>query len=337
MSATTAKGISERTQKLLRDALVWDDHGCMPLRPNDTSFLPQLSRYHDSGTDIISLNVGFDVVPWDNTVRMLASFRHWVRLHADRYILIETVADVRRAKAEHKLGVTFDIEGGCSLTEQLSMVELYHDLGVRWMLIAYNRNNALGGGCQDEDTGLTAFGRQVMDEMRRVGMVLCCTHTGHRTTMDVMEYTRNPVIFSHSNPTAVRAHRRNIGDDVIKACASTGGVIHINGIGDFLGKNDARSETMVRHIDYVVNLVGARHVGLGFDYVFDQAELDEFLKKNPQSFPPEDGYGSSTMNIARPEQMPEITEGLVKLGYKDADILGILGGNHLRVAEQVWK
>jgi len=152
-----------------------------------------------------------------------------------------------------------------------------------------------------------------------------------------MERTKNPVIFSHSNPLAIHKHRRNIRDDAIKACAKTDGVVHINGIGDFLGKNDSRSETMVRHIDYVVNLVGARHVGLGFDFVFDQAELEDYLKQNPQLFPAEDGYGSGAMNIAKPEQMPEIVEGMVNLGYKDADIIGILGGNHLRVAERVWK
>ena len=180
----------------------------MPLRPDDEVFLPELARYHRAGTDVVSLNVGFDAVPWENTVRMSAHFRHWVRRHAADYKLIETVADVVQAKAEGKLGITFDIEGGCSLTEQLSMVELYYDLGVRWMLFAYNLNNALGGGCQDDDQGLTTFGRQVLDEMARVGMVACCTHTGFRTTMDVMQYSTNPVIFSHSNPLGVWKHKR---------------------------------------------------------------------------------------------------------------------------------
>jgi membrane dipeptidase len=310
MSASTDHATSQRATDLLRDSLVWDNHGCMPLRPDDEDFLPQLARYHRAGTDVVSLNVGFDAVPWDNTVRMLAHFRHWVRRHAADYILVETVGDVMRAKAEHKLGITFDIEGGCSLTEQLSMVELYYDLGVRWMLMAYNLNNALGGGCQDDDHGLTAFGRLVLEEMARVGMVACCTHTGWRTTMDVMERSTNPVIFSHSNPLGVWQHKRNIRDDVIKACAATDGVVGINGIGLFLGANDARTETVVRHIDYVANLVGPEHVGLGFDYVFDRAELDEYLAKNPHIFPPSEGYGV---------------------------LQAILGGNHLRVAQRVWK
>jgi membrane dipeptidase len=336
MTLSTDHPISDHAAALLRESVVWDNHGCMPLRPNDASFLPQLARYHRSGTDVVSLNVGFDAVPWENTVRMLAHFRHWIRQHASDYILIETVGDVMQAKTEGKLGITFDIEGGCSLVDQLSMVELYYDLGVRWMLIAYNRNNSLGGGCQDDAQGLTAFGRSVLDEMARVGMVVCCSHTGWRTTMDVMEYSSNPVIFSHSNPLGVWQHKRNIRDDVIKACAAKDGVVAINGIGTFLGQNDSRSETMVRHIDYVVNLVGPEHVGIGIDYVFDRAELDEYLAKNPHIFPPSEGYGT-LQNIVDPEQLPVVADQLLSMGYSDDDLRAILGGNHLRVAQRVWK
>lgn len=336
MSASSALAAHPEASALLRDALVWDNHGCMPLRPDDTAFLPQLARYAQAGTDIVSLNVGFDALPWEHTVRVAAHFRHWIRQHGDQYLLIDSAADVLRAKAEHKLGVTFDIEGGCSLAGQLSMVELYYELGVRWMLVAYNRNNALGGGCQDDDQGLTAFGRAVMDEMARVGMVVCCSHTGWRTTMDVMRYSKNPVIFSHSNPLGVWKHKRNIRDDVITACAATDGVIALNGIGAFLGQNDARTETLVRHIDYVVNLVGARHVGLGFDYVFDRGELEEYLTKHPDVFPPAEGYGLP-MNMVEPEQLPELVTRLLEMGYSDEDLRAILGGNHLRVAQRVWK
>jgi membrane dipeptidase len=308
----------------------------MPLRPDDDTFLPQLARYRRAGTDVVSLNVGFDAVPWENTVRMLAHFRHWVRQHSADYILIDTVGDVMQAKAEGKLGISFDIEGGCSLNDQISMVEMYYDLGVRWMLFAYNRNNSLASGCQDDDHGLTAFGRQVLDEMARVGMVVCCTHTGFRTTMDVMEYSSNPVIFSHSNPLGVWKHKRNIRDEAIKACAGTDGVVAINGIGAFLGQNDVRTETVVRHIDYVANLVGAEHVGIGFDYVFDRAELDEFVAKNPHMFPPSEGYGVR-QNLVEPEQLPAVADQLLAKGYSDDDVRAIVGGNHLRVAQRVWK
>lgn len=327
--------LSATTREIFERALVWDNHGCMPLRSHDASFLPQLDRYRRAGVDVVTLNVGLDALPWQDAVLMLAHFRHWLRQHSDRYLLVERLEDIERARREAKLGVMFDLEGGCALNGQLSMVELYYDLGVRWMLFAYNRSNALGGGCQDDDGGLTPFGRQVLQEMARVGMVTCCSHVGPRTAMEIIEHSSKPVIFSHSNPKGLRDHPRNVDDDTIRACARSGGVIAINGIGDFLGNNDASTGLIVRHIDYVVQLVGADHVGLGLDYVFDQDELDDFVRRHPQTFPPEQYSGG--MRIAQPEQIPEIVEGLLRLGYSDDRLKKIMGANHLRVAQQVWK
>ena len=327
---------SAAAQHILADNLAWDNHGCMPLRGNDTEFLPQLARYRDSGFNVVSLNVGFDAVPWENTLLVMAAFRGWIKQHPDDYLLIETTGDIERAVTEGKLGVFFDLEGGSVLADQLSMVQMYYDLGARWMLIAYNQNNSLGGGCQDDDQGLTAFGREVLNEMARVGMVACCSHTGYRTTMDVMEYSSNPVIFSHSNPLALREHKRNITDDAIRACAATGGVVCLNGVGIFLGENDSRSETIARHIDYVVEQAGIDHVGIGLDYVFDMEELIEYVRQNPDTFPPEGGYAEG-VKFVEPEQAPEIVDALLGLGYRSEDIAKILGGNLLRVARVVWK
>jgi membrane dipeptidase len=157
------------------------------------------------------------------------------------------------------------------------------------MLMAYNLASPVGGGCMDpEDGGLTAFGRSLIDEMERVGMVVCCTHTGHRTAADVLSRATRPVIFSHSNATAVHHHARNIDDGLIKACAATGGVIGLNGIGEFLCPLGAdMTEAFVMHCDHVVQLVGPAHVGLAFDHVFDIDELENYLRANPTMFPPE--------------------------------------------------
>lgn len=328
--------ISTAAKHILAGTLAWDNHGCMPLRAGDTEFLPQLARYRDAGFNVVSLNAGFDAVPWENTLLVLATFRNWIKQHNEDYLLIETTGDIERAFREEKLGVFFDLEGGCVLNDQLDMVEMYYDLGARWMLIAYNQNNSLGGGCQDDDQGLTAFGREVLDEMARVGMVACCSHTGYRTTMDVMEYSSKPVIFSHSNPLGLWEHKRNITDDAIRACAATGGVVCLNGVGIFLGENDASSETIARHIDYVAEKAGIDHVGIGLDYVFDMEELNEYLRQNPDTFPPEGGYAEG-VKFVEPEQAPEIVDALLGLGYQSEDIAKILGGNLLRVARDVWK
>src|SRR6185369_12991024 len=99
-----------------------------------------------SRVDVASLNIGFDLTSIEANMRMLAHFRHWLQLHPDRYSLATSVGDIHRARAEGKLAVVFDLEGGCGVGDQISMISLYYALGVRWMLIAYNRNNTLGGG-----------------------------------------------------------------------------------------------------------------------------------------------------------------------------------------------
>jgi membrane dipeptidase len=321
--------------ELLRDSIVWDNHACLPLRPSDDRFLPQLERLRETGVTVVSLNVGFDVEPIEKHVRMLARFREWVRQRPDAYLLVERIEDVYAAKATGRLGVFFDIEGAKAVDDQLSLISFYYDLGVRWMLIAYNRSNRAGGGCLDAlDGGLTEFGARVVDEMARVGMVTCCSHTGERTSLDVIEHAKNPVIFSHSNPRALWDHPRNIRDHVIRACAAKGGVICINGVGAFLGANDTRSETVARHIDYVAKLAGIEHVALGLDYVFDNEEVLAYLRAHPETFGRD--ASSPEVRFVAPEQIPEIALCLEAMGYAGSDIQRVLGLNLLRVAA-VWK
>ncbi|MEM1112812.1 MAG: membrane dipeptidase [Pseudomonadota bacterium] len=320
---------------LFRDALVWDSHQCMPLRPDDVSFLPELTRCKAAGCDVVSLNIGFDLYPWEQGVKMLATFRQWLKANSASYVLIDTIDDIDRAQRENKLAVTFDIEGGLALDEHLPMVELYYDMGVRWMLFAYNKNNSLGGGCNDEPMGLSDFGRRVVREMERVGMVICCSHVSHETAMDIMEMADRPLIFSHSNPAGVTSHYRNVKDEAIKACAQTGGLIAVNGIGDFLGDQHSRTETIVRHIDYCAQLVGDEHVAIGTDYCFDQQELVDYLAQHPDVF--DANMGANGVGLVTPEQIPEIAEHLLKMNYSEQAVRNILGENHRRVARAVWR
>ena len=323
-------------EKLLRSSIVWDNHGCMPVaRPHDMTFMPQLQRYRRAGVSAVMLNVGFGDMGIEEHIRTLASLRHWLKARPDEYILLESADDVDRAHATGRLAVGFDIEGANAIADQPSLLSLYYDLGVRWMLLAYNNSNRVGGGCQSEDLGLTAFGREVITEMERVGMQVCCSHTGHRTAREVFEVATKPVIFSHSNPSAVFRHPRNIPDDLIYACASTGGVIGINGIGSFLGKNDNSSETFARHVDHVAQLVGPQHVALGLDYVFDTQEMDDYLSTMSHTFPAELGYEKGVRLVA-PEQIEAIVATLQTWGYSDADLRALLGGNLMRIAKTVW-
>nr|WP_316640435.1 membrane dipeptidase [uncultured Roseateles sp.] len=337
MNADLDADLPSRAAALVSRSLVWDNHACMPLRPHAPAFLPQLERYRTTGTNVVMLNVGFGDQGIEEHIRMLASMREWLTTHSERYRLIETVDDIHSARAAGQLAVGFDIEGANAIADQVSMVRLYRDLGVRWMLIAYNRNNRAGGGCQDEDSGLTEFGRRMIDAMEEVGMVLCCTHSGYRTALEAMAYARGPTIFSHSNARALKDHPRNIGDELIRACAAKGGVVGINGIDLFLNdSHEASGRAVAEHVDHVAQLVGVEHVGLGLDYVFDQQELDDYLENMKLTFPASLGYQAG-INMMAPEAIPGTVEALLRRGYRDAHIEAILGGNWMRIARQVWK
>jgi membrane dipeptidase len=320
----------------LRSMLVWDNHACMPLKPHDTSFLPQLQRHRDAGADVVIVNVGYGDDGVEQHLRMLASMRGWLEAHSRDFRLIEGVDDIDAARAAGQLAVGFDIEGANAIGDQLSLLGLYRDLGVRWMLLAYNRNNRAGGGCQDDDPGLSDFGRAMLREMARVGIVACCSHTGYRTAREAIDESPTPVIFSHSNARALVDHPRNIPDDLIRACAARGGVVGVNGIGIFLGDNDASVDNVARHVLHMLDLVGSEHVGIGLDYIFDASELDAEIAANPDKFPPHLGY-SAGIAMTPPEQLPALADALSRRGVDDEAIARIFGGNWLRVARQVWR
>ncbi len=326
---------------LIRSAVVWDNHACMPLRAED-GFLPQLSRHKQSGHTVVSLNVGYDAMSFESNVRVIAHFRHWIRRHADEYMLIERAADVHEAKRSGRLGICFDLEGAAALGDQLSMVELFYDLGVRWMLMAYNKKNSVGGGCL-EAGGLTGLGRSVLDEMRRVGMVPCCSHTSWETAQEVIAYVDGPVIFSHSNAHAVHANPRNIPDHLAKACAASGGVVGVVGYGPFIGSRadgtvDNSTAGLFRHLDHFVQLVGPEHVGLGIDYVFDIEEVLQYYSAHPDVLPASAGYSAEVAGaMTEPERLPALVQTMIDHQYPQEAIVQILGGNHLRVAEACWR
>jgi membrane dipeptidase len=331
-----AWSVSDKAAELHRKCLVWDqtlpwiDFG----RPQMKE--AALPRYKASGVDFVSLTVASDESGVPETIRTIAKERAFLRAHPD-FVFCETADDIVDAKKQGKLGVNFHFQGTNPFGRSLEMVALYYKLGVRHALMAYNQKNSIGDGCHERtDGGLTRMGVALVREMNRVGMMVDVSHTGYRTTMDVFGNAQGPVIFSHSNPRALNNHPRNIADDQIKACAASGGVIGVNGIGVFMAENDASTELLLRQIDYLVQLVGPRHVGIGLDWVYDLQALLDVVDREAARYP-DKSYQRRDMKIADPEQLPGLTEGMLNKGYKEGDIEGILGGNWLRVARQVWK
>jgi membrane dipeptidase len=336
MTSEKSMSVSTKAQSLLDSEVIWDAHS--GFMPDPAADLRNLQIWRDAGVNYLSVDVGFDLLPWEKTVATLAYFRHWILERPAEYALVSSVDEILAAKAEGKLAITFDIEGMNALNGRIEMVEFYHRLGVRQILFAYNRNNLAGGGCHDADTGLTGFGRQVIDEMNRLGLFVDVTHTGYRTSMEAMEYTDRPTIFSHSNPKALCGHGRNITDEQIKACARTGGIIAIVGLNRFLGEGRTDSERLADHIEYLVDLVGPRHVGIGLDYAFpvDVAGIDRIITDNPQ-FWPKNEYPEGATTYSAPAQMPELIDVLLRRGQPERAVRDIMGGNFMRLAREIWK
>ena len=244
----------------------WDMLVCASQSPK-SDLLRTLSPYRNAGMSSIALNVADAGRTLEHAIRTISHYRSQIAKYSEELLLVETPSDIEEAARSERMGLFFNVEGALSLGEQIDLVRVYYDLGVRWMALAYNRKNAFGFGCHDDvDEGLSALGVELVDAMDAVGMIKCCSHAGYRTALEVFERNTRPCIFSHSNPLKLAKHRRNVPDELIKAVARTDGVIGITGVNVFMGTVQPTVDDMFAQIDYVVNLVGETHVGIGLDY-----------------------------------------------------------------------
>ncbi|MFT4076737.1 MAG: membrane dipeptidase [Asticcacaulis sp.] len=294
-----------------------------------------------AGVTFTSVTIASDELTIEGPIRWLAASRNQILSQPERYVLAQSVADIRRAKAEGKSAINFHFQGTNSLLGDLDMVETYKQLGIGHMLLAYNSRNLVGDGChEDSDVGLSRFGKALVAEMNRVRMMVDVTHCGFRTSMDAIECASAPVVFTHSNAHALWGHQRNITDEQAKACAQTGGVIGINGVGLFLSETrfDMSPEIIGRHIDYFAELVGPQHLGLGLDSVFNIPHfLTNFASVGRDKKYPVGGYLTSNKpSFAGPDVIPQVAHWLLGRGWSVSDVRGILGENWLRVLETIW-
>mgnify|MGYP000309279420 CR=1 FL=1 len=226
--------------------------------------------------------------------------------------------DVTAAHAAGEMAVLLNIEGAEGLQGSLALLRNYYRLGVRMMGLVWNHRNEAGDGVGELEAGggLTRFGREVVREMNRLGMLIDLAHITPRGFFEVLELSQDPVLFTHGNCHALHAHPRNLTDEQIKALAAQGGVFGISFVASFMGKETATLSTVADHIDHVCQLLGnADHVGLGSD--FDGADMPPGLE-----------------DVTR---LPHLTAELLRRGYGEADLAKLLGGNYLRVFRRVLR
>jgi len=317
----------------------WEAHACLPLHPQ-ASFAP-IDRLRAAGVNYVSINVGMDMNPLSQVMAVMAGFRASIFAQPDRYLLASSIADIERAQANGQIAIGFDLEGAMPLLEQPDMAALYASLGVRQIHFAYNRNNSVADGCHDVARGLTPLGRRMVRAVNAAGLLMDCSHTGRRCSLDIMAASTRPVIFSHANPLALVEHGRNITDEQIRACAGTGGVVCVSGVSFFLGHASPTVHDVARHAAYVAGLVGVQHVGIGLDISFPQPELDD---DPPGSYDPgywwpkAAGYDRAISCAAYTpiDTWQLLAQALQDTGMTMAEAALVMGGNMLRVAGQTW-
>ncbi len=377
LALNSASDISPKARELHFRSLVVDTHDDTTQRLLDPHFDIAV-RHTDGGIDIPRMREGnldgifFSIwIPGTVTgpeavrraLEQITAVRSMVEHNSSALALAVTADEVRRAHAGRKIAVLMGVEGGHMINSDLDNLRKFHALGVRYMTLTHSVNDEWADSSTDKPThdGLTDFGKQVVREMNRLGMMVDISHVADKTFYDALAVSEAPLIASHSSCRALCNAPRNMTDDMIKALAAKGGVIQINYHVGFLsqefrdaenshvgmdkeieaeskkrcGENEAcqliELEKIVRemmaqgklprvewtkiidHIDHAVKLVGADHVGLGSD--FDGAVMP---------FGMEDA-----------SHLPQITDALLNKGYSESDIQKILGGNTLRLMEQV--
>ncbi|MDE0674333.1 MAG: membrane dipeptidase [bacterium] len=239
-----------------------------------------------------------------------------------------------------RLGVAFHFQDTAPLGENLNLVEAYRDLGVRMIQLTYNDRNAVGGGCMDlHDGGLTAFGRELIGAMNQLGIVVDLSHGGDRTTLEAIEASSAPAVFSHSNVRRLFNHPRNITDRQIRAVAQGGGLVGVNAVASFLradGKLSTLSD-LLDHIDCLVEMIGADHVCLGLDFWSGpEVDFEEWNRTGRWSSDDLSGFVDWPTDISGPGHFPRLREGLASRGHSTEDIAAIMGDNWARLFRRLW-
>lgn len=283
----------------------------------------------------------------ENARETLTRIGEWNRLfevHDDLIMPVHQAGDVSRAKATGRVGILFGFQNPSPIEDDIALVEVFHQLGVRFMQLSYNNQSLLATGCYEtDDPGITRFGRQAIAEMNRVGLVVDMSHSAERSTLEAIEISQRPIVISHANPSAFQPALRNKSQQVLKALADSGGLLGFS-LYPFHLKDGPRCtlEAFTEMVAHTAELMGVERIGLGTDLCLNQPlEVLEWMRNGRWSKQIDYGEGS-TSNAGWPDPLPWfrhsgdfpiLTEGLRASGFGEDDIARIMGGNWLSFFE----
>ena len=306
-----------------------------------------------AGVTCVFQNAGEEGNQIKRLIKRLAHFTYATDMMREFVRRAATPDDIIEAKKENGHALYLSGNGvplpqdWVSLEEELRYIEIFFQLGIRMMHLTYNRRNVIGDGVgETSDGGLSDFGRAVVKEMNRVGVIVDISHSGWQTSLEAAQVSERPMVASHSTVASIHKHIRSKPDAVIKAIADTGGYIGICCIPRYLG-GTGNIAAMMKHIDYVVKKFGASHVGIGTDVAytsdFSSAEKDKIPpfrqgRTRWEALWPSDSYqeNEEMRQSMAWTNWPLFTVGMVQMGYSDDDIQKIIGGNAMRVARAAF-
>ncbi|MEJ6398975.1 membrane dipeptidase [Yoonia sp. 208BN28-4] len=294
-------------------------------------------QMREGGVDAVHVTIAYHE-NFRETVLNFEAWNRWFELYPDLIMKGLWASDVDRAKAEGKTAIFFGFQNPSPIEDDIGLVEIVHTLGARFMQLTYNNQSLLATGCyEDDDTGITRMGRQVIKEMNRVGLVVDMSHSADRSTIEAADLSQRPIAITHANPADWHPARRNKSDDVIRAVTSNGGMLGFSVYPHHLkGGTDCTLQDFCEMIARTADKFGTEHLGIGTDLCQDQPDsIVEWMRVGRWS--KEIDYGEGSAAAPGFPDMPgwfqdnrhfdTIETGLRQTGMNDAEVAGIMGDN----------
>jgi membrane dipeptidase len=285
------------------------------------------------------------VCVWENfrdTMLNIARFKRDIAAHSDILMQVHTAADIVTAKETGKTGIILGFQNTSALEDRVDSLVLYHALGVRVIQLTYNTQNLVGAGCWEEhDGGLSGFGREVVEEMNRLGMLVDLSHVGAKTADDAVRHSKRPCAYSHICPAGLFDHPRNKSDAALRFIVEKGGFVGVATYPPFM-KSGANTtlDDCIDVFEYVINLCGEGNVGIGTDFTEDQDEaFFDWLRHDKgyaRRMVPTRGTAPFVKGMEDTSTYPNLTRAMQKRGWSETRIRGVLGGNWLRFLGEAW-